>query len=82
MLPLANLTDPCRSCTHTLSDHVSHLVNVSEEELNDLLSVVVDVENLFVCVNKEEDPDNKQVYFCLFKVCLKIFGIKTYTMYH
>jgi histone acetyltransferase len=81
VLPLANLSDPCRSCTHTLSDHVSHLVNVSEDELNDLLSVVVDVENLFVCVNKEEDPDNKQVYFCLFKVCFKIFKTKMYMMY-
>jgi histone acetyltransferase len=68
VLPSANLTDPCRSCSHNLSDHVSHLINSSNEELNQLLSLVVDIENLFVCVNKEEDPDNKQVYFCLFKV--------------
>lgn len=71
-LPPANLTDPCRSCLHTLSEHVSHLLNASSEEVNQLLSLVVDVENLFVCVNKEEDPDNKQVYFCLFKVTEKI----------
>ena len=67
------MTDPCRSCAHTLSDHVSHLLNIGEAELNQLLSLVGDVENLFICVNKEEDPDNKQVYFCLFKVCLLLF---------
>ena len=59
--PPSNPTDPCRSCGHTMTDHISHLIGVAEDELNALLSVVVDVENLFVCVNKEEDPDNKQV---------------------
>jgi len=48
--------------------HVSHLDNVSQEELNRLLSMVVDVENLFTCVHKEEDVDTKQVYFYLFRV--------------
>ena len=62
------MTDPCRSCSHNLSEHVSHLTNSSNDEVNQLLSLVVDIESLFVCVNKEEDPDNKQVYFCLFKV--------------
>lgn len=67
-LPPANLTDPCRSCSHNLSEHVSHLLNSSNDEVNQLLGLVVDIESLFVCVNKEEDADNKQVYFCLFKV--------------
>jgi PCAF (P300/CBP-associated factor) N-terminal domain len=49
--------------------HVSHLQNVSEDEINRLLGMVVDVENLFTCVHKEEDVDTKQVYFYLFKVC-------------
>ena len=48
--------------------HVSHLENVPEEEINRLLGIVVDVENLFLCVHKEEDADTKQVYFYLFKV--------------
>ena len=39
--------------------------------MNYLLSMVVDVENLFMCVHKEEDPDNKQVYFYLFKLLRK-----------
>ena len=29
---------------------------------------MVDVENLFMCVHKEEDNDTKQVYFYLFKL--------------
>lgn len=55
------------------ADHVSHLENVSEDEINRLLGMVVDVENLFMSVHKEEDTDTKQVYFYLFKVrkCLQ-----------
>ncbi|XP_038653785.1 histone acetyltransferase KAT2B isoform X7 [Scyliorhinus canicula] len=66
-----NLTEPCRSCGHTLADHVSHLENVSEEEMNRLLGIVLDVEYLFTCVHKEEDADTKQVYFYLFKLLRK-----------
>lgn len=51
-----------------VAEHVSHLENVSEEEINRLLGMVVDVENLFMSVHKEEDTDTKQVYFYLFKV--------------
>ncbi|KAK6170523.1 hypothetical protein SNE40_018897 [Patella caerulea] len=69
--PLASLTDPCRSCNHTLASHASHLENVSEDELNRLLRIVVDVENLFLCVHKEEDAETKQVYFYLFKLLRK-----------
>lgn len=47
---------------------MSHLDNTDEEELNRLLRIVVDVENLFVCVHREEDAEAKQVYFYLFKV--------------
>lgn len=36
--------------------------------MNRLLGMVVDVENLFMSVHKEEDTDTKQVYFYLFKV--------------
>ena len=51
-----------------LGAHVSHLDSTAEEELNRLLRIVVDVENLFMCVHKEEDAETKQVYFYLFKV--------------
>jgi len=66
--PTSTPTDPCRTCTHPLSSHVSHLTSVGEEELDRLLGIVVDVENLFMCVHKEEDSDTKQVYFYLFKL--------------
>ncbi|XP_067868031.1 histone acetyltransferase KAT2B isoform X1 [Heterodontus francisci] len=66
-----SLTEPCRSCGHTLADHVSHLENVSEEEVNRLLGIVLDVEYLFTCVHKEEDADTKQVHFYLFKLLRK-----------
>ncbi|KAM4623216.1 histone acetyltransferase KAT2A [Discoglossus pictus] len=69
--PAASLTEPCRSCGHALADHVSHLENVSEDEINRLLGMVVDVENLFMSVHKEEDTDTKQVYFYLFKLLRK-----------
>ncbi|GCB71878.1 hypothetical protein scyTo_0001729 [Scyliorhinus torazame] len=69
--PAASLSELCRSCGHTLADHVSHLDNVSEDEINRLLGMVVDVENLFMSVHKEEDTDTKQVYFYLFKLLRK-----------
>uniref|UniRef100_H3ARR3 Lysine acetyltransferase 2A n=1 Tax=Latimeria chalumnae TaxID=7897 RepID=H3ARR3_LATCH len=69
--PAASLSEPCRSCGHALADHVSHLENVSEDEINRLLGMVVDVENLFMSVHKEEDTDTKQVYFYLFKLLRK-----------
>ncbi|XP_048416525.2 histone acetyltransferase KAT2A isoform X2 [Stegostoma tigrinum] len=69
--PAASLCERCRSCGHTLADHVSHLDNVSEDEINRLLGMVVDVENLFMSVHKEEDTDTKQVYFYLFKLLRK-----------
>jgi len=55
-------------CVSGPGDHVTHLENVSEEEVNRLLGIVLDVEYLYTCVHKEEDPDTKQVYFSLFKV--------------
>uniref|UniRef100_A0A8C8RH94 histone acetyltransferase n=1 Tax=Pelusios castaneus TaxID=367368 RepID=A0A8C8RH94_9SAUR len=57
--PVTNLSELCRSCGHALADHVSHLENVSEDEINRLLGMVVDVENLFMSVHKEEDTDTK-----------------------
>jgi len=66
--PTSSPSDPCRTCNHPLSSHVSHLSSAGEEELDRLLGIVVDVENLFMCVHKEEDQDTKQVYFYLFKL--------------
>ena len=41
------------------------------------MGIVVDVENLFMCVHEEEDPDTKQVYFYLFKLLRKSIGQMT-----
>ncbi|KAF4020742.1 hypothetical protein G4228_012442 [Cervus hanglu yarkandensis] len=68
---IVSLTESCRSCSHALAAHVSHLENVSEEEMNRLLGIVLDVEYLFTCVHREEDADTKQVYFYLFKLLRK-----------
>nr|XP_048312506.1 histone acetyltransferase KAT2B isoform X2 [Myodes glareolus] len=68
---IVSLTESCRSCSHALAAHVSHLEDASEEEMNRLLGIVLDVEYLFTCVHKEEDADTKQVYFYLFKLLRK-----------
>ena len=39
--------------------------NITVTELDRLLGIVVDVENLFMCVHKEEDADTKQVNILL-----------------
>lgn len=52
---------------------MTHLENVSEEEMNRLLGIVLDVEYLYTCIHKEEDADTKQVYFSLFKVILLLY---------
>ena len=49
--------------------HIFQIVETAE--LDRLLGIVVDVENLFMCVHKEEDTDTKQVYFYLFKLLRK-----------
>ncbi|XP_078486635.1 histone acetyltransferase KAT2A [Ciona intestinalis] len=65
------LQDPCRACNHPLSTHVKHLDAAKDDEINRLLSMIVDVENLVVCVQKEEDTDTKQVYFYLYRLLRK-----------
>nr|CAD7441630.1 unnamed protein product [Timema bartmani] len=69
--PLATFVDPCRSCSHTLESHVCHLASLTEEEINRLLGMVVDVENIFMSMHREEDADTKRVYYYLFKVLRK-----------
>jgi len=51
--------------------HVSHLRPVDETELNRLLGMVVDVENIYMSMQQEEDPDTKKVYIYLFKLLRK-----------
>uniref|UniRef100_H2Z2H4 histone acetyltransferase n=1 Tax=Ciona savignyi TaxID=51511 RepID=H2Z2H4_CIOSA len=65
------LQDVCHACNHPLSNHVKHLDTAKEDEINRLLSMIVDVENLVICVQKEEDTDTKQVYFYLYRLLRK-----------
>lgn len=51
-----------------LASHTTHLKSIQEEEVNRLLGMVVDVENIFMSMHREEDPDTKKVYYYLFKV--------------
>ncbi|XP_018562120.1 histone acetyltransferase KAT2A isoform X2 [Anoplophora glabripennis] len=63
-------TDPCR-CEHILENHISHLKDKPEDELNRLLGMVVDVDNLYTAMNWEENPETKKVYLYLFKLLRK-----------
>ncbi len=44
---------------------------ISLDELDRLLGIVVDVENLFMCVHKEEDADTKQVQLVTLKLLIR-----------
>lgn len=63
-------TEPCRApnCGHSLQDHVSHLTEVTDPQINELMSTIVDVENLYMSIMREEDKDTKKVYCYLFRL--------------
>ncbi|CAH1105077.1 unnamed protein product, partial [Psylliodes chrysocephalus] len=63
-------TDPCR-CEHLLEMHISHLVDKPEQELNRLLSMVVDVDNMYTAMSREENPETHRVYLYLFRLLRK-----------
>jgi histone acetyltransferase len=69
--PLLTKTTKCKHCTHELVAHLTHLETLPDIEVNRLMSLVVDVENLYMCVHLEEDNDTKQVYFYLYKLLRK-----------
>ncbi|XP_026736170.1 histone acetyltransferase KAT2A isoform X1 [Trichoplusia ni] len=69
--PLANFNDPCRNCTHVLEKHVTQLQGLPVAEVNRLLGAVVDVENIFMSMHREDDHDTKRVYYYLFKILRK-----------
>ena len=67
----SSLQNLCRGCNHSLSSHIKHTENMSNDEINQLLNMIVDAESLSVCVQKEEDTDTKQVYFYLHRLFRK-----------
>jgi len=46
--------------SYKINWHFLNFQSITVDELNRLLGIVVDVENLFMCVHKEEDADTKQ----------------------
>ncbi|XP_028411557.1 histone acetyltransferase KAT2B-like [Dendronephthya gigantea] len=66
-----NDNSQCRSCNHSLASHLSTLDGKPDEELDNVLSIVVDVETLYVCVHNEKDEDTKKLYTGLFKLLRK-----------
>lgn len=58
----------CYTLYYSVGSHVTHLEPLEENELNKLLGMVVDVENIFMAMHKEEDEETKRVYYYLFKV--------------
>lgn len=73
-------TEKCRntSCKHSLSEHISHLDDITDDQLNELLGAIVDVENLFMSMHREQDEDTKKVYYFLFRVSREILAISLF----
>uniref|UniRef100_U5EJ34 histone acetyltransferase n=1 Tax=Corethrella appendiculata TaxID=1370023 RepID=U5EJ34_9DIPT len=65
-----NFNEECRNtnCKHGLEMHISHLNNITDEQINELLGAIVDVENLYMSMIREDDDDTKKVYAYLFRL--------------
>lgn len=65
-----DFSEECRipNCQHALEQHVSHLTEITDEQMNELLGAIVDVENLYMSMHNEPDDDTKKVYYYLFRV--------------
>ncbi|CAD7002289.1 histone acetyltransferase KAT2B [Ceratitis capitata] len=61
-------TEECRSCRHALQNHIAHLDGISGSQMNDLLGAIIDMENLFMSMQRVEDEDTKKVYLYLFRL--------------
>jgi histone acetyltransferase len=69
-------TDECRhsECKHSLEMHVSHLGDITDDQINELLGATVDVENLYTSMYRDHDPETKKVYWYLFRVSQTLFA--------
>lgn len=63
-------TEKCRNptCTHPLQNHISHLTGISSQQMNELLGAIIDMENLFMSMQRVDDEDTKKVYIYLFRL--------------
>ncbi|XP_043650273.1 histone acetyltransferase KAT2A [Drosophila teissieri] len=62
--------EECRnaSCRHSLRSHIAHLDNISSSSMDELLGAIIDMENLFMSMQRVEDEDTKKVYLYLFRL--------------
>ncbi|XP_065084860.1 histone acetyltransferase KAT2A [Ochlerotatus camptorhynchus] len=65
-----NFKEECRNpnCKHSLESHITHLGDISDDQINELLGAIVDVENLYMSMLRETDTDTKKVYAYLFRL--------------
>lgn len=54
-----------------MASHLATLDGKTDEELDNVLSMVIDVETLYVCLHNEKDEDTKKLYTGLFKLVRK-----------
>jgi len=48
--------------------HIAHLDNISSSSMDELLGAIIDMENLFMSMQRVEDEDTKKVYLYLFRL--------------
>lgn len=63
----ASFRTSCKTCDHSLENHVRHLPTQNEDELNRLLGMAIDLDNIYMGMSREEDADTKNVYYYLFR---------------
>lgn len=55
----------------SVENHISHLTDITDVQLNELLGAIVDIENLFISMHREVDEETRKVYNYLFHVSRK-----------
>lgn len=55
------------NCSHSMETHISHLSDMSEEEMNKILGTIIDIENLRISVARV-DEDRRKVYSYLYRL--------------
>ncbi|OXA60750.1 Histone acetyltransferase KAT2B [Folsomia candida] len=56
-----NLNEPCRNCQHTFEKHISDLVKLKDVEIDELVGTMVDIETLFLVLQRDPVSDDRTV---------------------
>jgi histone acetyltransferase len=62
--------------------HVSHLGDITDEQINELLGATVDVENLYTSMYRDHDPETKKVYWYLFRLLRQCIITRSQAVIH